>query len=405
MTSEKAQEPTKVLVVDDSILQARVIGDALRKAGYQVQVSNSGEDALKLAQSWQPDAITLDVVMPGMSGYQVCRALREQGSIARVPVIMITSRGGIEAKVAGFEAGADDYLVKPVDATELFARLKVLLRRARRAEYTVSRTGKLIAAFSLRGGVGATSVAANLAVTLSGLWGSDVPLIDLALTMGQIALTFNVKPTASIHDLAQREPGALDDDAVESCLHRHPTGVRILPAPMNPEEAEMVSSTHVNVILPLLKDHYPYLVADLASDFQEVTLTALDHADQVLLVMAPELASVRAAASTLKVFSSLGYPDDKIKLVLNWTFRRHGLRQKNIEAAMRRPIDLVLPFAPDVFIPALNRGVPLVAGHPDSEITVQIEEFAFRLTRPERLPGPGEEMTPMLAQVRERLGV
>jgi pilus assembly protein CpaE len=405
MTGEKTQEPTKVLVVDDSILQARVIGDALRGAGYQIQIANSGEDALKLAQSWQPDAITLDVVMPGMSGYQVCRALREQEGIARVPVIMVTSRGGIEAKVAGFEAGADDYLVKPVDAAELFARLKVLLRRAQRAEYAVTRTGELIAVFSLRGGVGVTALAANLAVTLSGLWSGDVPLIDLALTMGQVALTFNIKPTVGIQDLAQREPGALDDDAVESCLYRHPTGVRILSAPMSPEGAEMVSSTHVNVILPLLKDHYPYLVADLASDFQEVTLTALDHADQIVLVLAPELASVRAAAGALNVFASLGYPNEKIKLVLNWTFRRHGLRQKNIEAAMHRPIDLELPFAPDVFIPSLNRGVPLVVGHLDSEITAQIEEFAFRLTRPERLPGPGEEMTPMLARVRERLGV
>ena len=117
------------------------------------------------------------------------------------------------------------------------------------------------------------------------------------------------------------------------------------------------------------------------------------------------MASVRAAARALAVFASLGYPDEKSKLVLNWTFQRHGLPQKNIEAALHRRMDLVLPFAPDLFVSSLNQGIPLVIGYPDFEITAQIEELAFRLTRPERLPGPGEEMTPMLARVRERMGV
>jgi len=192
---------------------------------------------------------------------------------------------------------------------------------------------------------------------------------------------------------------------VESSLYRHPTGVRILPAPMNSEEAETISDTHVNGILPILKDRYPYLVADLASDLQEVTLITLDHADQILLVLAPELASVRATVGALDIFASLGYPDEKIKLVLNWTFQRRGLPQKNIEAALHRPIDLVLPFAPDLFISAFNQGIPLVVSTPDSDVTARIEDFTFHLTRPERLPGPGEKMTPMLARVRKRLGV
>jgi pilus assembly protein CpaE len=395
----------KILVVDDSPLQTRVIGDALQKAGYQVQTANDGEEALRLATTWQPDAVTLDVVMPGMSGYQVCRALREMASNAHTPVIMLTTRGGIEAKVAGFEAGADDYLVKPVDTAELFARLKVLLRRAQGAEYALSHTGQFIAVFSLRGGVGATSLAVNLAVALAGLWGNDVPLLDLVLTMGQVALMFNTKPKSGIQDLAQREPAALDEEIVEQSMIRHPTGVHIMSAPTKPEQAEMISGGHVNVLLPILKDRYPHLVADLASDFQETTLTALDHADHILLVLAPEIASISAAAGALGVFSSLGYSHDKVKLVLNWTFRRHGLSQKKIESALSRSIDASIPFAPEIFVSSLNRGVPIIVGHPNSEVTAQIEDLAFALTRPEQLPGPGEDMTPMLGWVRERLGV
>jgi len=401
MTTETA----KVLIIDDSALQTRIVGDALRAAGYQVNVAHNGEEALRLATTWQPDAIILDVVMPGMSGYQVCRALRQEKATAYIPVIMLTVKGGIEAKVAGFEAGADDYLVKPVDTAELLARLKVLLRRAQGAEHVVTSTEQLLAVFSLRGGVGVTSLAVNLAVTLAGLWNSDVPLLDLALTMGQVALMFNIRPKSGIQDLAQRELSELDDEIVERSLYRHPTGVRILSAPTSPEDAERVSDAHVNAIMPILKDRYPYLVADLASDLREITLTALDHAHQILLVLAPEMASVRAAVGALGIFTSLGYPDEKIKLVLNWTFQRRGLPQKNIEAALHRSMDVVLPFAPDLFISAINQGVPLVVSYPDSEITARIEEFAFRLTRPARLPGPTEKTTPTLARVRERLGV
>lgn len=401
MTTEEA----KILVVDDSALQRRVVGDALREAGYQVDTAQDGEEGLRLVAAWQPDAIVLDVMMPGLTGYQVCRALREEETTARIPVVMLTTRGGIEAKVAGFEAGADDYLVKPVDTTELLVRLKVLLRKAQGAKYAVTRTGQLLAVFSLRGGVGVTSLAVNLAVTLTGLWNKDVPLLDMALTMGQVALLFNVKAKSSICDLAERELGELDDELVESALYRHPTGVRILSAPMHPEDAESVSDAHVNTILPILKDGHPYLVADLPSDLQAITLTVLDHADYILLVLAPELTSVRAAAAALNVFASLGYSDEKIKLILNWTFKRHGLPQKNIEAALGRTMDVVIPFAPDLFVSAINQGIPLVASHPDSGIATRLEDFAFRLTRPEQLPGAGESMTPMLARVRRRLGV
>jgi DNA-binding response OmpR family regulator len=142
----------KVLIVDDSALQRRVVGDTLREAGYQVDVASNGDEGLGLATAWQPDAVILDVVMPGMSGYQVCRALRQEEATAHVPVIMLTTKGGIEAKVAGFEAGADDYLIKPVDTTELLVRLKVMLRRVQQADYAVTRTGQLISVFSLREG-------------------------------------------------------------------------------------------------------------------------------------------------------------------------------------------------------------------------------------------------------------
>jgi two-component system response regulator MprA len=119
----------KVLVVDDE----RAVRDSLRRAleleGYDVELAADGADALhRLEANGQPDAVVLDVLMPGVDGLEVCRQLRRTGN--GVPVLMLTARAEIENRVAGLDAGADDYLPKPFALEELLARLRALLRRS-----------------------------------------------------------------------------------------------------------------------------------------------------------------------------------------------------------------------------------------------------------------------------------
>jgi two-component system response regulator MprA len=117
----------KVLVVDDD----RAVRDALRRvltlAGYELQTADGGAEAIELVAASVPDAVVLDVGMPGLDGLEVCRRLRRLGN--RVPILMLTARVEISDRVAGLDAGADDYLVKPFDVAELKARLRALLRR------------------------------------------------------------------------------------------------------------------------------------------------------------------------------------------------------------------------------------------------------------------------------------
>jgi two-component system, OmpR family, response regulator MprA len=119
----------KVLVVDDE----RAVRDSLRRAlelqGYEVDLANDGSEALaRLETNGQPDAVVLDILMPGIDGLEVCRRIRQQGN--EVPVLMLTARDAVGDRVAGLDAGADDYLVKPFALDELLARIRALLRRA-----------------------------------------------------------------------------------------------------------------------------------------------------------------------------------------------------------------------------------------------------------------------------------
>jgi DNA-binding response OmpR family regulator len=149
----------RVLLVEDEPRAAQMLAQGLREQAYAVDVAHDGDAALYQASIVDYDAIVLDVMLPGIDGLTVCRELRGQG--AHVPVLMLTARDAVDARIAGLDSGADDYLVKPFDFGELLARLRAVIRRGRspqqpavvmlgelrfdlRARY-VARHGRLIA--------------------------------------------------------------------------------------------------------------------------------------------------------------------------------------------------------------------------------------------------------------------
>ena len=131
----------RILVVDDDLAVCRSIDRALRLEGYEVDTVASGGEALEAVASGSPDALVLDLQLPDLDGLAVCRRIREAGD--DIPILMLTARHGIDDRVQGLDAGADDYLVKPFALEELLARLRALLRRRFEGEGGVLRVGEL----------------------------------------------------------------------------------------------------------------------------------------------------------------------------------------------------------------------------------------------------------------------
>ena len=127
----------KILIVDDDNNIAELISLYLTKECFDTQIVNDGEEALTAFEQYNPNLILLDLMLPGIDGYQVCREVRAK---ANVPIIMLSAKGEIFDKVLGLELGADDYMIKPFDSKELVARVKAVLRRYQpvKAEETVS---------------------------------------------------------------------------------------------------------------------------------------------------------------------------------------------------------------------------------------------------------------------------
>jgi len=128
---QTASMSARILIVDDMLANLRLMEAKLSAEYYEVATASNGEDALALAQRWLPDLVLLDVMMPGMDGYEVCSALKASRETEHVPVVMLTALGDADARVRGLEVGADDFLTKPVEDGTLFARVRSLVRLKR----------------------------------------------------------------------------------------------------------------------------------------------------------------------------------------------------------------------------------------------------------------------------------
>ncbi|MCA9988021.1 MAG: response regulator [Anaerolineales bacterium] len=378
---------THVLIVDDDRIVRKIVETNLNSQGYKVTVAGDGLEGLNALMTEKPDVIVMDKMMPNMDGYELTRRIRREPRFAQIPILFLTSNSELEDKLDAFKAGADDYLSKPFEAAEMVARVAALARRAeaissqQATDNSADRRGHLIAFHSLRGGIGSTSLAVNTAVALNHLWGHSTLLMDLVLASGQISLMLNKPLLRSWADLADFSLADYDHELLRNITSSYDSALDFIAAPSNPIDAEKVKVEHIAEARMLLTRRYDYLVADLPHDFSDVALDILDAADLIVLPLAPEMASIKSTSIALDTYKHLGYPEEKVVLLLNQTFEFGALATKQIESALHHRIDYTLPYAPRQFIDALNRGVPLVVHRPKDPLTAQMEELAFALSR------------------------
>jgi pilus assembly protein CpaE len=398
----------KILAVDDNPVNLRVVTAALAQEGYQIETAGNGLEALTKVNSFQPDLLILDIAMPDLDGYEVCRRLRSNLETAHLPVIMLTAYDTLDEKIKGFEAGADDFLVKPFQPAELIARIKVLTRRSIPALPTGEKPcqSKAISVFSLKGGVGVSTIATNLAVALNEIWNKPVALIDLAFVNGQSALMLNLPLRHTWSDLAKLPSDELDGDLILETMLTHENGLRVLASPRNVGDAEMITREHVERVLEAISTRFEYLVLDLPHDFSGTTLAGISTSNEFILPLAPELASVKTMVGLLEVFNHFELPKNNMHILLNWTFKTKGLARNNIEAALKQPIEIVIPFVSEAFITATNLGIPSALGHANDSIRILFEDLAWSMSKQEEKDKKQKSPTETLQRIiRRKLNV
>jgi pilus assembly protein CpaE len=386
---------TKILVVDDEANVQRLLQYTLRQEGYQVVIAADGQEALRLWESEAPALVLLDVTLPKLDGYAVATRIREaEGTGSHVPIIMLTAEKDVEQKVRGLRAGADDYLVKPFHQAELLARMKGLLSRFTPREAGPAGNaplGRMLAFYGAKGGVGTTTIAINTAIALHSEMDRKVVLVDGDLQFGDHRVFLDLgNDRKSVTELASA--ATIDADLLSSVLVRHESGIDLLLAPASPEESDLVSPEQMTQILGHLRELYDYVVIDVEKRLGDMTLSVLDHADQVLIVMTADLSCLKNVRLALEALGRIGYESAKVKLLLNRSNAFTGISVQAAETALKRKFEHRITNEYRVAISAQNTGRPFSWDRADSPLAREIATLAAEIDRPVK-GGPAAKTT------------
>ena len=371
---------SKVLIVEDDLALLRGIGLKLEKEGYEIATAETGEEALRKVQTEKPDLVILDIMLPGVSGLEVCRELRSKPQTVGLPIIMLSALAKVDDRIKGLKVGADDYVSKPFDLDELVARVEALLERTRRLRAgPAEKRGQVLGFLGAKGGVGTTTVAANVALALAQRR-NRVVAAELRPCFGTMALQLGSKPHAGAAGWLELPAGDINEGQLTRYLTGDSMGLRALLGPQKVDDYRQVDAEQVEAVLTALSTMADYVVVDLPCQPSEAVRAALQCCARAIVVVEPEPGCVRAAGLTIELLQTWGMDPGQVRVVV---VHRARMATPMSVAAIGNTLGCEIlggvANAADLPIKAIELGQPLVVSAPDSMAAVALGEIAERL--------------------------
>ncbi len=283
-------------------------------------------------------------------------AIREY---TQAPIILLVSGHASALLDAALESDVADVVPLPQLAENVVFAIRKAARPGRRVTADGGRRrGKIVTVFSPKGGTGKTVTATNLAASIAKNEGKQALLLDLDLQFGDAAIMLGLEPEKTIHDLVVA-PGELDSEKLAGYVLKHESGLEVLPAPLRPEEAELVTEGKLARLLDVARESYDIIVVDTSPFFHGPMLATLDRTDQLLMLCALDVPTVKNVRLSLETLDLLSFPTDRMALVLRDALGEVGMKRREVEDALRVKVGFELPS--DRAVPlAVNRGKPAV---------------------------------------------
>jgi len=359
----------------------------------EIEIVGEGEsfkDIEILAAKLSPEIILVSTNLKDIGGIDAACRIAHTFPASSVIIISEHSLNQDELKKAML-GGVRSFLVQPIDPFELHKVIVEIFeinnqRRQRMGSTIPSMSvpkSKKIAIFGAKGGVGKTLLSTNLSVFMAEYLNpknKKVALIDLELQFGDVAITLNLTPVKTITELSKEisESGNIDEELLESYLIKYRDKLAVLPAPLKPEEADLIKAEHIEKILELISNKYYYTIIDCSRILSESTLVALTAADVIILLLSLELPSVKNAKLSLDVMEKLGF-GPKMKIVVNRANTQMGISIQEVKEALASPILELIPSNGRVAVPSINEGIPFIIKSPKSNISKSIIRIADKL--------------------------
>ena len=338
-----------------------------------LMVTDDPQQAFTETVRLRPTALIINFAQIGDPGLKLV-----QGVTAECPksaVICASREASPDLILRSLRVGARDFIRLPIVDEDLATVLE------RTSQFSVEtadtehhKRGRAIAVFSSKGGCGCSLIATNLAM----LQNSPTALVDLNLQSGDLELLLGVKPKFSLADVVENRD-RLDDALLTSYLTQRSKNVSLLAAPLTAESADDIEPRHIYEIMELLRQRFDNVIIDTPHSFDAVTISALDHADVILMVLTLEIHAIRSTRRALEIFDRLGYPRKKIRLVVNRWSKSIELDQKQVEGFLGERVIGFVQSDYRAAVNSINLGQPLVESAPASRVTADLRAIAAKL--------------------------
>ncbi|MBI3158528.1 MAG: response regulator [Chloroflexi bacterium] len=380
----------KILIVDDDIDTLQLVGTMLERQGFKIVAANNGQQAIQKASDEKPDLIILDVMMPGMDGYEVTRKLRAMEHTAFIPIILFTAKTQVDDKVTGFESGADDYLTKPTHPTELIARVRSILTRPKTGSLSLEQAhqeepaGKstVIGLIAAKGGLGVSTLALNLAISIHSATDDYVTLAEMRPGQGDISVYLGYADNDALGQLLSRPYQEIRLQDVEERLVTHGSGIQMLLASYNPKNMVLLQAVEqFETIVKHLSRIAPYTILDLGVGMSDANRKMLAQCSKVVVIIEPSPHVIAHSIALLENLKERGIPDDQIyPVIVNRQRLEITMPIAQIQKAIGRPPSVVMTPAPELAYQSALRKEPMITQQPQSLVAGQISKLAEILT-------------------------
>ena len=384
----------KILIIDDDVDTLRLVGLMLQRQGYEISAASNGAQGLAKALEERPDLILLDVMMPDMDGYEVARRLRKNPVTLNVPILMFTAKTQLDDKVTGFEVGADDYLTKPTHPTELQAHVKALLARSAQKEKepsqiaTVSHEhhGYVIGVLSVRGGLGVSSLASNLAASIYTRTQSDVILAELTPGQGTIGTDFGYQNQKGLTELLKGSVVEITREKVEASLSPHNSGLKLLLASENPRDVTLTAQVqNYEALVASLSTLARFIILDLGSGLPAFVQKILPMCNERFIVIEGVPGTIQHTKFLIDEIVDLKIDRKSISVVLNNRMRTESQMQlAQVQEKLGHSIAATLTPAPEAFVQATRMQTPAVICQPTNMTSQQFLKIADTILEREK---------------------
>ena len=363
------------IVLSKDAADSKEIGRALgAHAGASLlMTSEDAEQVFTETRRLGPSAVVINLTHMGDPALKLVQRIVSE--CPKTSVICAARESSPDLILRSMRAGAHDFIRLPIIEEELTTVID------RTAEFTVEhadatpkKRGRAIAVFSSKGGCGTSLIATNLALVQA----SPTVLVDLNLQSGDLELMLGLKPKFSLADVVENRD-RLDDALLASYITPHSKNLSLLAAPLKAESAEDIEPKHIYEIMELLRQHYDCVIIDTPHSFDSVTISALDHADQILVVLTLEIHAIRSTRRALEIFDRLGYSRKKIRLVVNRWSKNIDLDQKQVEDFLGERVVGFIQSDYRAAVNSINLGQPLIDSAPGSKVTADLRSVAAKL--------------------------